>query len=53
LQTTIKTIYPKNYPAEVVKFFCRYHGKEHILEGSAAGNMGVLAEDNVVVGTGC
>ena len=33
LHTTIKTIYPYYYPAEVVDFFCRHHSKEHILEG--------------------
>lgn len=53
LHTTIKTIYPKYYPQEVVEFFCRHHSKEHILEGIASGNMGVLTEDGVIVGTGC
>ena len=53
LHTTIKTIYPKYYPKEVVDFFCRHHSKEHILEGIASGNMGVLKDGNVIVGTGC
>ena len=53
LHTTIKTIYPYYYPAEVVDFFCRHHSKEHILEGIASGNMGVLMENDVIVGTGC
>lgn len=53
LHTTIKTIYPKYYPKEVVEFFCRHHSKEHILDGIASGNMGVLIDDNVIVGTGC
>ncbi len=42
LQTTIKTIFPGYYPQEVVDFFCRHHSKEHILEGIASGNMGVV-----------
>ncbi len=53
LQTTIKTIYPKYYPGEVTDFFCQLHRKEHILEGMASGNMGVLMDGNVIVGTGC
>ncbi|MDE6742274.1 MAG: GNAT family N-acetyltransferase [Lachnospiraceae bacterium] len=53
LLTTIKTIYPYYYPAEVVDFFCRHHSKEHILEGIASGNMGVLMDNDVIVGTGC
>ena len=53
LHTTIKTIYPYYYPAEVVDFFCRHHSKEHILAGIASGNMGVLMENDVIVGTGC
>ena len=36
LHTTIKTIYPKYYPKEVVDFFCNHHSKEHILEGIAS-----------------
>ncbi len=53
LHTAIKTIYPKYYPKEVVDFFCRHHSKEHVLKGIASGNMGVLMEGNVIVGTGC
>ena len=53
LHTTIKTIYPYYYPAEVVDFFCRHHSKEHILEGIASGHMCVLMENDVIVGTGC
>lgn len=53
LHTTIKTIYPKYYPKEVVDFFCQHHSIEHILDGIASGNMGVLMDGNVIVGTGC
>lgn len=53
LHTTIKTIYPKYYPREVVEFFCQHHSKEHILDGMAFGNMGVLTDGDMIVGTGC
>ena len=53
LHTTIKTTYSKYYPKEVVDFFCEHHSREHILEGIASGNMGVLLKDDTIVGTGC
>ena len=53
LHTSIKTIYPKYYPKEVVDFFCRHHSKERIIKGIASGNMGVLVYNDVIVGTGC
>lgn len=53
LHMAIKTVYPKYYPAEVVDFFCRHHSREHVLEGAASGNMGVLLVDDVIAGTGC
>lgn len=53
LHTTIKTVYAKYYPKGVVDFFCQHHSKEHILDGIASGNMGVLVENGVIVGTGC
>ena len=53
LHTTIKTIYPKYYPQEVVDFFCKHHSREHTLDGIASGNMGVLIVGNDIVGVGC
>jgi len=53
LHTTIKTVYPKYYPQEVVDFFCQHHNREHILEGITSGNMGVLTDGDVMIGTGC
>lgn len=53
LQTTIRSIYPKYYPAEVADFFCNLHSLDHVREGIASGNMGVLIEDDEVIGTGC
>ena len=52
LHTTIKVVYEKYYPKEVVDFFCQHHSKEHILDGIASGNMGVLFENGAIVGTG-
>jgi len=31
LHTTIKMVYSKYYPKEVVDFFCKHHNREHIL----------------------
>lgn len=53
LHTTIRTVYPKYYPQEVVDFFCKHHSKEHISEGIASGNMGVLTDKDIIIGTGC
>mgnify|MGYP005757187693 FL=1 len=53
LHTTIKAICPNYYPKEVVNFFCEHHSKQHILEGIASGNMGVLVYNDLLVGTGC
>jgi GNAT superfamily N-acetyltransferase len=53
LHTTIRTVYPKYYPKEVVDFFCQHHSMEHILEGIASGNMGVLTDKGIIIGTGC
>ena len=53
LHATIKTIYPKYYPQEVVDFFCQHHSMEHILERIASGNTGVLMNGNAIIGTGC
>lgn len=54
LHTAITTIYPRYYPEEVVDFFRKHHSKEHILDGIASGNMGVLIiHKETIVGTGC
>ena len=53
LQTTIQTIYPKYYPQEVADFFCDLHNLNHVIEGIASGNMGVLVAGDRIVGTGC
>lgn len=53
VQHTIKTIYPKYYPAEVVDFFCEHHSKEAILKDIENGYVSVLKIDGNIVATGC
>lgn len=53
LKTTITTVYPKYYPQEVVDFFCQLHNRNHILDRITFGNMGVLVDRDVIIGTGC
>lgn len=50
---TIKTIYPKYYPKEVVDFFCALHCFENIRKDVEDGRVGILKADNEIVGTGC
>lgn len=53
VQDTIRIIYPKYYPKEVVDFFCALHCKENISKDIENGFVGVLQNDNMIVGTGC
>ena len=53
VQETIKTIYPKYYPTEVVDFFSELHCFENIRKDVEDGRVGVLKIDNEIVGTGC
>ncbi len=53
VQDTIRTIYPKYYPKEVVDFFCEHHCKENILRDIQEGSVGIIQQENVIVGTGC
>lgn len=53
VQYTIRTIYPKYYPVEVVNFFCQLHGKEAILKDIKNSNVNVLRIDGKIVATGC
>ena len=50
---TIKTIYPRYYPAEVVDFFCKLHCIENI-KRDIEENLVIVAEiGGMVVATGC
>ena len=53
VQETIKTIYPKYYPTEVVDFFCKLHCKENIKKDIEERRVGILKVDETIVGTGC
>ncbi len=53
VQETIKTIYPKYYPKEVVDFFCQHHSKEKIKKDIESGFVGVVRDDGIIIATGC
>lgn len=53
VQSTIKTIYPKYYPAEVVNFFCELHNKKAILKDIENGYVSVLKIEGKIIATGC
>lgn len=53
VQRTIKSIYPKYYPQEVVKFFCELHNLENIEKDICGGSVGLLKDGDHFVGTGC
>jgi GNAT superfamily N-acetyltransferase len=53
VQETIKTVYPKYYPKEVVDFFCAHHSGEQIKADIMSGNAWVLFRDDQLAGTGC
>ena len=53
VQKTIKSIYPKYYPQEVVKFFCELHNLENIEKDICGGSVGLLKDGDHFVGTGC
>lgn len=50
-RTTIKTIYPRYYPAGAVQFFLAHHSDEHIMADISDGRVYVLYEDGEPVGT--
>lgn len=53
VQNTVKTIYPRYYPWEIVQFFCEFHSKENILRDIRSGLVGILLCNEEIVGTGC
>lgn len=52
VQKTVKTVYPRYYPREVVDFFCGLHNKEKIAEDIEKGNVGILTVNHQIAGTG-
>ena len=53
VQHTIRTIYPKYYPAEVVNFFSEHHSMEAIARDIENGYVSVLKIDENIMATGC
>lgn len=53
VQDTIQAVYPLYYPKEVVDFFCELHCRERISEDIKNGVVGMLRDDDTIVGTGC
>ena len=49
---TIHEVYPKYYPREVVDFFSELHAKPNIKRDVLNGYVGILLDNNTVVGTG-
>lgn len=49
--TTIKTIYPRYYPAGAVKFFLTHHSDEHIMADISGGKVFLLYVDDKPAGT--
>ena len=53
VESTIKTIYPKYYPTEVVDFFCNHHNRDALAVDVTSERVSVLIVDDEMVGTGC
>lgn len=53
VQHTIKSIYPKYYPREVVDFFCEHHSTNAIEKDIKNGYVSVLKIEGNIVATGC
>ena len=52
VQSTIRGVYPKYYPNEVVEFFCGLHSLENISRDIADGQVYVLIMNGEIIGTG-
>ena len=53
VQNTIKSVYPKYYPTEVVNFFCELHNIDAISNDIKNGYVSALKIDETIVATGC
>ncbi|MDE6723871.1 MAG: GNAT family N-acetyltransferase [Eubacterium sp.] len=53
VQQTIKTVYPKYYPKEIVDFFCELHSLDNIRKDIENETVYALYDNNALVGTGC
>ncbi len=53
VQHTIKTVYPKYYPVEVVDFFCDLHSMDAIKKDIENNYVSVIKIDGKIIATGC
>ena len=52
VQSTIREVYPKYYPREVVGFFCGLHSLKNIYRDIADGQVYMLIRNGKIIGTG-
>lgn len=52
VRNTIKTIYPRYYPQEVVDFFCNHHNIDNIIADIKDGHTYILLDNDTIIGTG-
>lgn len=52
VQKTIRNIYPRYYPREVVDFFSELHSEENIMQDIENRLVGILLDGDTLVGTG-
>jgi len=52
VQDTVRTVYPKYYPQEIVDFFCGIHNRESIQKDIEDGRVWILVDHGQLIGTG-
>lgn len=52
VQETIRTVYPRYYPAEVVEFFAELHSSDNIRRDIKNHAVGMLFDGETIIGTG-
>jgi len=52
VHTTIRTIYPRYYPKEVVEFFLNHHSDDNIRKGIKTETVILIEVNGIIVGTG-
>lgn len=52
VRDTVRTVYPKYYPQEIVDFFCGIHNRESIQKDIEDGRVWILVDHGQLIGTG-
>lgn len=52
VQITVKDVFPKYYPLEVVDFFCELHSENNIKNDILNGRVYALFDNDILIGTG-